>query len=164
MHNETMGCDKCGAHAAILSDGCSWICPCGDTKLTYGWNQTRQVHNERDAGDVVFGYADAFYEIASMVGIGAQLHSPQEVWERQLRPTIALLIATRPPAPEDAGTVERVSMEVLVFGGRADQRYRKAYDALVRFNPSAVHGKPVLDALSEIVAALSRLDGEKGAK
>lgn len=50
-----------------------------------------------DAGD---GYATAFYEIAAMLGIGAQAASPADVWRDQMRPKLEALTA-RPDAGDE---------------------------------------------------------------
>ena len=107
------------------------------------------MHNERDAGEVTFGYADAFYEIASMVGIGAQPHPPKVVWEEQLRPTIALLMSTRPPASEDAGTVER-ALRKIAAGTQITLENGELYPSPL----GARHSQEIA------FAALSRLDAE----
>lgn len=39
------------------------------------------------------GYKQAFYEVAELLGIGAQPLSPREVWEAQMRPKLKALIS-----------------------------------------------------------------------
>lgn len=48
------------------------------------------------------GYVTAFYEIAKMLGIGARVNSPAEVWEREMKPLLQRLVDTTPP-PAAAG-------------------------------------------------------------
>jgi hypothetical protein len=40
-----------------------------------------------------FGYADAFYEIAAMLGIGARPDSPAKVWADEMKPLLAARLA-----------------------------------------------------------------------
>jgi Lar family restriction alleviation protein len=39
------------------------------------------------------GYVEAFYELADMMGIGAQPRSPKDVWEQQMKPRLAPLFS-----------------------------------------------------------------------
>ena len=44
------------------------------------------------------GYPDAFYEIAGMLGIPAQMRSPREVWQQEMRPLLAKKLGLAVPA------------------------------------------------------------------
>jgi hypothetical protein len=39
------------------------------------------------------GYVSAFYELAEMMGIAARPCTPKAVWEREMRPRLALALA-----------------------------------------------------------------------
>ena len=54
------------------------------------------------SGETREGYVNAFYEIAEMLGMGAQAASPSEVWAREMRPRLEALIRPAPVA-ETAG-------------------------------------------------------------
>jgi hypothetical protein len=43
------------------------------------------------------GYAEAFYEIAKMLGLEARPETPAEVWQEQMRPMLATRIAAYEP-------------------------------------------------------------------
>ncbi|WBO23980.1 hypothetical protein [Sphingomonas abietis] len=57
-------------------------------------------------GPAADGYADAFYDLAKMMGIGARANSPATIWETEMRPKLAALLG---PASV-VGGVDRVGL------------------------------------------------------
>ena len=73
------------------------------------WNEANEPIADGDApelaalrpqpsGETREGYVNAFYEIAEMLGMGAQAASPSEVWAREMRPRLEALIRPTPVA------------------------------------------------------------------
>lgn len=54
----------------------------------------------RDAIQQNSGYADAFYELAALMGIGAQPLSPEIVWKEQMLPTLQKALAVKIVPPD----------------------------------------------------------------
>ena len=71
------------------------------------------------------GYASAFYEIATMLGIGAQAASPVDVWRDQMRPKLEALTART----DAAGTVDRTVLAKLLNEAAGPRRIAGADDA-----------------------------------
>ena len=71
------------------------------------------------------GYVDAFYELADMMGIGAQAKSPAEVWQQQMKPRLAeALTRTQDPAIE--GLVEALRAVELARHTDAEADWQRA--------------------------------------
>jgi hypothetical protein len=112
-----------------------------------------------------FGYAEAFYEIAGMLGIGAQPYSPKQVWETQVRPTLQALLA--PTAYEDIARANQRSSDEW----RA--KYEEAMKLLVglhaaieddRYNPDAAslrYAWAKSDGVSEYLQGVQAVVGEE---
>ncbi|GHH09461.1 hypothetical protein GCM10008023_06170 [Sphingomonas glacialis] len=114
------------------------------------------MHNERDAGEVV-GYAEAEALLRDIIG-------PSRISDTTIRVARDHMMqfarsATRPPAPEDAGTVERVARAIcevnVEYTGPNDAQTldERVFEEWNDWEPSA----------RAALAALSRLDGEMGA-
>lgn len=71
------------------------------------------------------GYASAFYEIATMLGIGAQAASPVDVWRDQMRPKLEALTART----DAAGTVDRTVLAKLLNEAAGPRRIAGEDDA-----------------------------------
>jgi hypothetical protein len=55
---------------------------------------------ERNHAMWASGYAEAFYEVAEMLGIGARACAPKHIWEQEMRPKLMAIIAH--PTTKDA--------------------------------------------------------------
>ena len=134
------------------------------------------MQNERDAGEVVVTQEDrkAFQELRGIWGPikQAMLDNGEfdATWEMQLLARHRL--STRPPAPEDAGTVERALQGLAdIFEHFKDRKQAPDHGHAVpgiwdNYNGDK-SGKPCdwcakWNAARSALAALSRLDGEAG--
>jgi hypothetical protein len=71
------------------------------------------------------GYATAFYEIAAMLGIGAQSRSPGNVWANEMRPRLlAALHDTAPTDQAQRGEVEAEALRLKQFNDWSDIKFR----------------------------------------
>lgn len=85
------------------------------------------VHAARP--DASAGYVTAFYEIATMLGIGAQTASPADVWREQMRPKLEALMEVMESTAYRTSLIGRET-------ARADQAEAALAAITARFDPS----------------------------
>jgi hypothetical protein len=73
------------------------------------------------------GYVTAFYEIADMLGIGAQAASPAEVWSRQMRPRLEASLRPQPSGETREAVAARIRRLVSLADADFSFVAREAY-------------------------------------
>lgn len=117
-------------------------------KMFTAWLASFAAHTAfLDAGD---GYATAFYEIATMLGIGAQAATPADVVHYQIRPKLEMLTAR----PDNAGMVDRAALAKVLNEAAGPRRVAGKENALLFEDSTPEVQEYWLEVADAVIAAV----------
>jgi Lar family restriction alleviation protein len=104
-------CDNCGAQAGEVRHNTLADDQAAATKESHAeaikeWNTRAAELSAQDASPKDAPFQDAWYEIAYLLGIGAQNASPKEVHDNQVMPRLRALREMEAASPKDVSSAQ----------------------------------------------------------